>query len=644
MSNFYKNPKGGNVSMELLNSIIRVSIRKEMVSYHDDKVFHIAALAAAEKTKRGHASSVWKHIFDIAAEDFGGAMYSSHVKRILYIYGNWSRSKNIKNTENINILIAINYLCIISKSRMAFTSAVCALSRISLDEYPSFPKGFDDSQFAPLNFEWKEEKREWNAACRMAVAISDKNYSKALHYLTLLWEWNCDSTGVASIPTDTVRNTRQLLWEIMERISSEIAVFREAYKTFYKITNNYSKLWTIIALMRVCKYEAEIGSLEEKKEPELYNRAEEMSTQQMDMLFNGNLEIPVLDMYYDKNTKQGRKLGRGYKHFFEKSGMVENELFPDPFYLSAKKIYLSEEEKHGTKCGSKDMRLRLRLKFESKNTIVKKEKRTADSEHISQKTRIRKIDTIMKEGAVMLNPILSQQLSSNKCPSYYAIYMDASIVKSVFVKGPFKNQELLTAQYISDQFKYELDTPWLHSVNMQKVQMIPSIFTKCDYVGHFLVCDDLWDYRFCKTKTVGKQTILDRNTSQCTNVSVELLEKCDDFIMVQFLCILIYRFSMEMNDTCEENIVFSRLENRMYSIEETIFNGKKSTIFKRKIYPHMKNVIMKRLEKRWDVLTSICKEWCEMKHINSITKEQYQLFCSNVKKCIYDRSSFESLL
>ena len=44
-----------------------------------------------------------------------------------------------------------------------------------------------------------------------------------------------------------------------------------------------------------------------------------------------NKELPIPDYALDKHTKKGRKMGRGWTHFFNEGCKLENEAFDDPY-------------------------------------------------------------------------------------------------------------------------------------------------------------------------------------------------------------------------------------------------------------------------------------------------------------------------
>lgn len=686
--------KGTEMTMEVIDSIIQKSVRRGTATVFKDMTIHVASLAAVEKTKSGYGRAVWKNIFEIAAEDLGGALSFSNVKRLNYLYDIWNRNVGNKSVKQaalekscrFNMLIAINYLCLLPKSRMAATSSVYSLSRISLDDVPKFPQDFNEKILAPLDSEWKYDVREWNTACQMTVGILTKDYKRALHHFTLLWEWCPESSTTKRCTTDSLRNTRNLIWEVLARCLPETSIYHEAFRTLSKMTGIAPRLWPIAALIRACKFQQTVCDREEKKEEQIYTKAKCIAIKQEEVLFSENIEIPMRDEYYDKHTLKGKNMGRGYKHFFEEAGIVSNELFSDPFLDVAKKIYLREEQQYGRRSKTRDMRIRMRKQFEqddfedsnkdgkrmlflSDNMVHFKKIKPEDTEcdtdvYINEcdtetgqdVTEVIQDPSVIKESSIMINPIRAQILTSenSKCPTYYATYNDSKTNStiSIFVKGPFKNENSLISHFVSDQFKAELDSPWLNSVDMKLKCMVPDIYVKSDSEYFFLIAQDLCDYRRCKTmiktsRTIAKdgQVVLDKNSSLCKPLSLSLLENSSEDVAIQFLCVLVYRYGMEINDTCEANIMVSTSDNKVYSVDEaSIFGGKRPSLFKKKASFAMKNFIVNKLDKRWNALVSICAEWCNADNIKSISSYQYQTFCKNISECLSSKVHFMTLI
>jgi hypothetical protein len=587
-------------------------------------VLHVSSLAAAEKTKSGNGILVWRNIFEVAAEDLGGSLSIANTKRLFYLHELWHHNMSGRHVNSASMeqsvrrimLIAVNYICLLKKSRMAYNATIYSLSRVNLSEIPRFPTQFQPMLLSPLDDEWKDYEREWNAACQLSMGIITGDFKRALYYFTLLWEWTPDDSE-AKCHTDSLKDTRVLYWQVVFRFLPETTVHSGIAKMLINMGSRSDRMWAVVALIRACRFKQDLCDKEDLKEEQVYLKAKLMAMEQEELVFDQDIKMPMRDEYYDKHTKKGRTLGRGYRHFFDHAVSLSNELFPDPFADTAKHFLLEQEQKN-ERCKINDIRNRIR------KDVAHQREDSGDTTRIK-----RRKSQARKESTTMLNPVKIDAI--NDIFTYGAIIMDqpSATTCSVLVQGPFSDHEVAFAQHASDSFKSELDSPWLNSMDVKKSEMIPDLFVQGKTEPSlFLTMRDVYDYRRCRVNLQG----LDKKSSNCRPIIQFTIALLSDSVLTQLMCILIYRYGMEIGKADEGDILLNIEEQKVYSINEhSVFKNKLAfeDIF---VLDLLSN---KRVNSLSRVITRACLEWCNLKHVFSLSNANYAKFCENVKECLY---------
>ena len=283
----------------------------------------------------------------------------------------------------------------------------------------------------------------------------------------------------------------------------------------------------------------------------------------------------VPDWAYDKHTSIGKKMGRGYEHFFE-TMIVHPKLVKDRcdlFEEEAKKLYLNGAEQ----------RVRHIMKA-SADKAGKVEKEKAEKADDSEKV----LKLPLLPPSTYEEPLQTQLLTGRSKPR---VWFGTYNGKQVVVKGPVAKKE---------------------SKGVLKTQKIKECLglphTNAHMDGDYLVFDSLIDYKKLPTRIVTSKIETNVKVPVMTSVGAwekSMMEK--EELVKQLLVGLLFRKVVGTNDTCARN--FMVVENVVYSIDDAALDLTTSHMWKMKASMKASVEYVKAMNTHWDYLVNIIEDW-----------------------------------
>lgn len=302
-------------------------------------------------------------------------------------------------------------------------------------------------------------------------------------------------------------------------------------------------------------------------------------------------EVP--EWALDKHTSRGKRMGRGYEHFFE-TMELHPKLFPmgDLFEAEAKALYLNGSEQ------------RVRHILAKSNNLTSPTSPSSSSTSTVLPTPPTPLPTPKLASKMYSNTapppgytnILQAQLVTgfNKCRVWYAtMSSDRSddTCKQVVIKGPMSKQEQYACMK-TQGFKERLGIP---HANMR-------------INGEYLIQDCLVDYTLFARRTVSSK--IEQNVT-VPETSAQFRWKSEYYsnneLSYALLEALLFRKMVGTNDTVKRNIIVNG--STLYTIDDPHLRCKTpymwKTVAPKDDLPHLK----RSLDLHWDRLVETIKKW-----------------------------------
>ncbi len=333
-------------------------------------------------------------------------------------------------------------------------------------------------------------------------------------------------------------------------------------------------------------------------------------------------ELPAY--VFDKHTVEGARKGFGIKHFFGAPCFLNNMAFEseiEDYYKSKALEYRTKEcELYGKLGSTRGLRARIRSKYE----VEKKENN----------------NTIFKSDLEVFTECYRPQMitSGYKQVVFFANYQGRSVV----VKGPYPENKISNVISIikTDEQKgsfglrrcnptiIKLIPDYIRSQN--DVQAIANYKNRLQDPTTFIIFDSLVvipkdpiTYQKTSKKMIKEMTILDVNKLKVKPLDFIMMKKelSETVLGLELMKVLLFRWVLEINDTCNRNILVDTICNKIYSVdEESTSGGRRKYFFKKKLTGISRNVVNGIIYKYNDDIKIILSEWK----------------CKNVTKTILD--------
>jgi hypothetical protein len=272
-------------------------------------------------------------------------------------------------------------------------------------------------------------------------------------------------------------------------------------------------------------------------------------------------EIP--DWMFDKHTSKGKRLGRGYEHFFD-TMIVSPKLFEtkDPFEDDAKRLYLNGKEQ-----------------------------------------RVRHILYEVNPPDGFTDILQAQPVTGRHKPKvWFATDKDGN---QVVIKGVLSDVEISSIMK-TEKLKILLGLP----------------HTNARVVDKFIVQDCLVDYSKVETKVVS--TKIETNVRVAVPNSIQIWEHDmlkNNELAYSIMIALLFRKIAETNDTCTRNFIV--IGSNVYSIDDAYVGTETPYMWKTKLVTQKINY-SKALDDVWDRIKLTIDHWSSL--VDDRTREKLNAF------------------
>ena len=346
---------------------------------------------------------------------------------------------------------------------------------------------------------------------------------------------------------------------------------------------------------------------------------------------------PLPDWVYDKHTRIGKSLKRGYQHFFESSLIMDPKLYqgPEPYEKLAKDSYLNNELKSSKmlkNCKLTSIKVVNQGDNISDLNIINDNisipeiilgKRQANNDLLESEC-IKKIakskDNISEnEENALKND--SNLISLNKLEDDFSDFLQAQLItrknaprvyfcikkenkETYVIKGP--DNKYIKNYMISQKLKEILG---LSHANSYSKQYAPGIIDPVGGYYSISSCIGLADKYDCnnyeiKGKTLEKDVKISKNQVFHWNdekLSSEVLTK-------EIFLGLAFRKCIGTNDTCDRNFIIHE-DNKIISIDDPALLQKTKYLWKKALNIKRASIYSKKLSENWAYVMNSLQNW-----------------------------------
>ena len=348
---------------------------------------------------------------------------------------------------------------------------------------------------------------------------------------------------------------------------------------------------------------------------------------------------PLPDWVYDKHTRLGKKMKRGYLHFFESSMIMSSRTYPgvEPYESEAKKLYLEDKRKseqilksipigsiknirnlhdddiqHEISLGSKRDREDLagsEVDSPRKSYKLDQNEHCAENIEIIQDTSCN-IEDSYRTGKRLdddFEDFLQAQLITRKGNPKVYFCSRKSNHQTAVVKGP--DNKYINSYLISQILKERIGLCHANACKMFYEQG-----TLNSEAGYFLVSDCVgMDQNYDPNKYEVKGKKLESNVKISTNIvnhwNDSLLQK--QCLAKNCLLSLAFRKCIGTNDSCDRNLIVHNNCN-IISIDDPALWKATDFMWKKTMNSVRKKEYIEKLTENWQEVSGKLKTWVDI--------------------------------
>ncbi len=560
--------------------------------------------AASELIFTGYAGAVWKRMIVISCEDVGPAN-PTLVERVMK---NWDKFNRTMKEEGIKMkevsespkcidVLFTALLEVVSSPKSRITDNACYVWLKDLDLYKLLKASGNDKTTKVENI--------------LKYGMSNNIHKRLEAFVCLFHMIKKKNEESSRLDSDT--HVRDAIKAVITEYERKIGEYKGKgrfsprarlwNKIFVKCDNVLA--YTTLAFSKMMSGDkiltTEIKALDLKVDFKKY------------MSMDWKYDLP--EYVYDKHTVEGARKGHGMLHFFGEPSLLNNRAFEDiekHYYDLALKYRLNEERKYGKLGSTRGLRLRIRLKYQT----VEVDDGTVGV-----------VENVPSDLKVFTKQYRPQIITAGYKPIVYFAEYEGKIV---VVKGPYIKKRTPDDTIKADEYKGIFG---LKRCNPREIKLVPDyvsiqedVLAIANYVDQltvpqtFLIFDSLVDIpdnpkTFAKTsKKMDKKEVLILDMSNIKIKHLDLIKQGQLFINTdlgfELMKVLLFRWVMEINDTCNRNILIDIDNNKVYSVdEESIFGGQRKYYFKITKRGKSRKIMTSIIEKNKKKLLNMLKEW-----------------------------------
>lgn len=388
--------------------------------------------------------------------------------------------------------------------------------------------------------------------------------------------------------------------KIFEELEGICEVKTEKILKFFKFVNNSPLVWIAIILQKTRKEISGVIPLGDQ------NAAR-------NIVVPSRID-PLPDWVYDKHTRIGKRMGRGYSHFFESSLIMNLQVFnsPEPYENEAKKLYLGSPKKSEQILKALSVKS---VKFVSggnieKEVLGKRLHREDCEEDFTLKVQKRNDKLGNSQSNVKrieedFESFLQAQLITRKNSPKVYFCIRKTDQETMVVKGP--DDKYIKNYMISQILKEKIEISHPSAYKQQYIGL------NTDEIGQFLV-----------SKCVGMESKYDPNNFEIKGKTLEKDVKISknlvnhwqdqrlnsDILAKKCFLALAFRKCIGTNDTCDRNLLVHN-KNEVVSIDDPALWKNTEFMWKKPLNKIRKEIYIKALKKVWTHIETELARWAD---------------------------------
>jgi len=388
------------------------------------------------------------------------------------------------------------------------------------------------------------------------------------------------------------------IFDELEPLFTNVCTLK-SMKSLFKYCNNTPLLWLVLIL--------------QSTRPEFRSKT---SVEEV-----GRVEIPSLleipDWAYDKHTSVGKKMKRGYQHFFEVSLVMLPRRYgtaEEPYEAEAKALYLSNELKTSQVLSSFK---RKSVCFCKANDSDVKDQSTSfhnsdDLDSLNKAKRV-KVEEFHQISESQTTEVLQAQCITSKGKPKVLFFRDNSLSSEIFVaKGPCP-PSVLVQNLASQRLKVLLGLPHIFMEKRVMDAEHPPLLGQ--QPGWYLVSElaGIEKKEFSFDNFQLRTTKLEENVRISTNSIChwkdEFLLEGSRELIVSCLLALAFRKCIGTNDTCARNLLI--VDASVLSIDDPALFSSTPFIWKKVVNGKLSKQFKEVLSHYWEDVRKELGQWIE---------------------------------
>lgn len=330
---------------------------------------------------------------------------------------------------------------------------------------------------------------------------------------------------------------------------------------------------------------------------------------------------PLPDWIYDKHTKRGKQLKRGYEHFFVSSLIMKTKIYEneEPYEIEAKQYYLADETKSA----------KVLDKLNIENVIIESEVTQGKNQITKSKTTsnivFEIIDTSIEEE---FTDFLQAQCitGAHKPRVYFARNIETNKIQ--VIKGP--NEKYINEYILTENIKKILNLPHTNmylKTNLSGNKIPTGSYLISDCVG----MNDNYDINKYILRTTSLETDVKISTNTINHWSHEYLTQN---LELEILLVLAFRKCIGTVDTCNRNLIIDNINNKIISIDDPALFVEKPYMWSKALSEKYKGLYESLVSKLWTELTNILNSWKIKINQSNLDTDKKQYFINKINELV----------